>query len=520
MKYFKTYITVLFAALLLHSCTESEIVQEIGPDEEGKVYITLSIPLNGGSSTRTEGDEYDLQTPAESKISTIRLVLVNKEDRNKVYEISSGDMNWSASGNVYTSTIPLTGITLGTYYAYVIANATPNGISLPMAGKLTYQDIDKAYTLSNSSSYAAGMDELSKANYFLMVNKNNLPVSDFRGGVEATLTSTNGINNPVHIVIDLERLACKVSVGDLSDTKLSIKNTHLPDAGGAYYTIDGLNLTGIGLLNCANQYNLIQHWKQGSNTSDLLNLLLQSPSTLATDDSYLATGYYNRLGEYITNPALFKSSAEVLYCMENNSPYYEDILSATGFKNGESNALPGTRMKGRTTGIIFRMQAHIKRGATSNEDINEDDLDPAPWEETSKVNTRASLGAQEYTTFYLYKGILYANNSALIAADSSLKGKTPDGLRQAGVEVYENGNMYYIYWIKDNYYNDGEKTYYSVMRNVWYHVAITDVKTIGSDIPGGKDYNEKDPIDAEVRDISVSLKCAKWQLRKYENEIK
>lgn len=520
MKYFKTYITVLFAALLLHSCAESEISQEIGIEEGSKVYITLSIPLNGGSSTRTEGDEYDPQTPEESKISTIRLVLVNKEDKTQVYEVSSGDMNWSASGNVYTSTIPVTGITLGTYYAYVIANATPSGISLPEEGKLAYDDIDRVYTLSNNS--AEGMNELSKANYFLMANKNNLPNSDFRGGIEVTLTSKNGISNPAYIEIDLERLACKVSVGKFSDANLSIKNKHLTDNGDTYYTIDGMELTGIGLLNCTTQYNLIQHWTQGSSyETDPLNLLLQSPSTIATDKAYLTTGYYNRISEY-TNPASapFKLSEEVLYCMENNSPYYENITSGNSPKSGDLNAIPGTRMKGRTTGIIFRMQAHIKRSSTSNEDIIEDDQDPSPWEKTSGVTTRASLSSPKYTTFYKYKGMMYANNSALIATDSSLKGKTVNELRKAGVEVYENGIMYYIYWIQDNHYNDGDKPYYSVMRNAWYHVAITDIKNIGSDIPGGNDYNEEDPIDTEVRDLSVSLRCAEWQLKSYENEIK
>ena len=504
MKYVITYIIILFTVLTLYACIGEETPIDNPSDKKAEMYLTLSLNRPEDTLTRTAGDETEEHEAGESGISNAKIILVG--NGHTIFEVFNDDIEWESNKGTYTTQpIPLN-IPVGTYYLYMIANAAHQDGTTPFPTTMTYDNITSIYTLNPTGQ--AGMDKLSTANYFMMANvQNNLSEDDCYGGVEIIVRQGEHttIDDPLSVHVNLERLACKVTASLSENIKPAILNTKLIASGNSDYVIDAVTLDGIGLVNCVNQYHLIQQWEEGTGftTPEDRNMQLVTPSyslSYSLDD-----GYYNRISEYISGKSLFKTKKTPLYCLENNSPYYDKLT-----KNDQI-AAPGTKMKGRVTGVLFRIKAVITREHSSNEDIIEDDQDPGIWTKAAPV----------VRTFYRYEGGLYADIPILVSENPSLSGKTTTmELRDAGVEVYENGYMYYIYWIKDkNYTNDG-KTYYAVIRNTLYELTITNIKAIGNDIPGGNDYDETDPIDYLHTDIDVTLKNSGWDLHEYWHIIR
>ena len=86
------------------------------------------------------------------------------------------------------------------------------------------------------------------------------------------------------------------------------------------------------------------------------------------------------------------------------------------------------------------------------------------------------------------------------------------------IKVYTEGIMYYIYYIKDQNYKQGEdgeeEPYYSVMRNTIYGLTVEALGRIGTDIPGGwnPESDPEDPIDQTNVYMIVQVKVNPWVL--------
>ena len=94
---------------------------------------------------------------------------------------------------------------------------------------------------------------------------------------------------------------------------------------------------------------------------------------------------------------------------------------------------------------------------------------------------------------------MFAQNPSLGSTESDAD---PTVLREKGVAVYENGYMYYTYWIE----TEGD---IYVARNVFYDLSFKSVNAFGDDLPGGA-YSSVDPIMTDDPKITVSLKISDW----------
>ncbi len=149
-------------------------------------------------------------------------------------------------------------------------------------------------------------------------------------------------------------------------------------------------------------------------------------------------------------------------------------------------------------------------------------------------------------TFFVYKGKAYTEVEVLakhadFAVYNEETGKVIEGestidgvkanfpaLRGYGVQVYENGNMYYTYFIEDqNYTMLNEQTsestkYNAVMRNAVYNLSVKSITELGDDIPGGGVIDPKNPnppIKTDKAYIQVEVTVRPWVLNDIEIEF-
>ena len=154
-----------------------------------------------------------------------------------------------------------------------------------------------------------------------------------------------------------------------------------------------------------------------------------------------------------------------------------------------------TAGSGETTGIIYKMEAQSATGPVG--------------------------------TFYSYSGKIYSGTTALTdletAYGSTISTLTIPQLRAKGVKVYENGIMYYTYFIKGNNDNTnhlyGTKNYYGVFRNSVYNLKIDNITALGDDVPGGGRVDPEEPeepgnppIDTDESYIKMTVTVNDWVL--------
>lgn len=478
--------------------------------------LSLKLNIAGPATTKTIGTGTVADTETESAITTLDICLVSTEslsNTSTVNIISSSDktgsgqpiMAWKLeSDGVYEVNAIVPESLSGSYYLYVIANR-PSWMAIS-----TYGDLCGAFTNTKANLSGCWTDD-----NFLMINKQDaITTSGDQAGVLITMPAPN--DEKVEATVTIERLATKIVVNNNLSMEVAplltqvlcsgdLEDPTVPDVKGA---IAAMSLEGYALFNCVNSFNLIQRWSAASSTGDTEKLLV-SPSSDASTPYNMSTGYYDN------NPAslTFSDLGTVLYCMENNSPYYTSLVT------GPSDATAGTKMKGRVTGLVFKARAgHIKSfsgEATITEDLDVDDNE-IPWETKGGDPDDANEDIY-WTTLFQYKGDYYGDIPCLLKHNSALATAlgTPepsvDQLRGKGVKVYENGYMYYNYWISDKNYTDNGKNYLSVMRDTFYDVKITAINSLGDEFPcGGSSYNSADPISVDVPKLTISMDIPDW----------
>lgn len=503
MKRLKLYtLLILLYSCLFGSCTLGEIPEDIQPSKSGSVYLSLEFKQTNIPATRTDGDKKEDGTSAESLISNAKIILVNCEtkvltqiDEDKI-QWKTPDMNPDKDNVCETEPISIN-VPNGEYWLYVIANTTHADGSSFSPYTSSFSEFIGAYSLSAKEECTKFWTD----GYFVMTNVQN-DISDendlAKGGIKIDVQVGNHPkSNPLKVSVELDRIAVKVTAGEAKDMKSAFIGENLKASDGKTYTIGEVTIDGTALLNCVTDFNLIQAWEKGEHygyEGVERDMLLSSPSSAL---SYPKDHYYNRIQDFVSNNQVIdlftspESPEAPMYCLENNSPYYKDILP----DGSNPNALDLTKMKGRTTAVLFRVQAKLRPAGT---------------------------GSDEVHTFYRYKKTLYADISTLLDTNAELSGLTTiSNLRKSGVEVYENGHMYYIHWITDKNYTDKEYyNYYSVMRNTWYQLKVTNIREIGDDVPGGKDYKSTDPIDVDnLYSINVSVTLRGWTIKKVSHPV-
>lgn len=464
------FILGILAAVAVSSCEGN-----FQPDRSSRKSVTIGLRVAGINGTKAEATE------EEAKISSIDIFIVNS-DKTALSKIGTIDYNETYG----TATFDVPSGATGTWYLYVFANASSTIVS----GITDYASLKAAYTGTK-----AQLGSLWTDNAFLMTNVQTATSEESTplGGVGIDLD----LKNPTATVV-LERVASKVTVNVSKSVDYSLIGTTMLGSDGSA-AISNIELSGVALFNCVNTFNYLQRWTEASS-----NKVLVSPSYSA---DYALSDYY----DYDVTSLTYSAPGTDMYCLENNSPVYSS-LSDLGMN---PDATASTKMKGRVTGLIFKFRFKTATGFTS-EGINEDlILD----ENTGEWKTKAGSTDADYYTIYRYNAVCYADQKALFNANNGTIGALTPGsapacstadLRANGVEVFENGTMYFTYYIQDPNVTDGTGNHLCMVRNTHYDLTLDAVTRIGDDVPGGTGYNRVDPISTNPYKITVTLKVVDW----------
>lgn len=558
-----------FMALGLIACNKEErFSPEEGQEPIGNTYMQIQVigPTAGiGTKTDATDDGTEEGTIGENTISNLRVILVPVRDEDDTRTAQSflveGDELSEISvdgGEKYTgyATPKLKVDAEGEYEVFVIANDKNESI-----WSIKDTDVDKV--IIGEVDEDAMKNTYAKTSNFMMFNESN--GSDDIEGEPITINNENDFDNPARCknVIRLDRLAVKIAPtvnGGLEsenlkiddDTKLENINDRFPSssASPAVKPVKSVTLEGFKLLNGAKNAYLQQHWLRTEeeqkdeqliaegNTVNWYNTLL-TPNNLTTE-----TDYYNSLSDFRTLDIDVKgtytaiqdnfdelpyydlsSKLATIYCMENNSTY------------DRSGGVIKDALNGNTTGLVFRWKVALGSGLSDN---------------TAGENCFYAYNDEYFTKLEdiqaRYPGVFSPAEADITTPDSSQNQETAD-LNKAkdelaaaynsgtpdqkkisdwrvkyNIKVYTEGTMYYLYFIKDQNYCQGDPkaTYYSVMRNTVYKLNITGLGGIGTDIPGGWDPDvvPEKPVDNYPLYMIVEVKANPWVISKEDIILK
>lgn len=347
-------------------------------------------------------------------------------------------------------------VNVGTYKVYALVNAS--GVISSPSGNIE-QLISNAALADVTSGFKNGS--------FFMTNYRHS--GQGTAGVDVVINA--GDDKLVSVTVD--RVAAKIV------DKTENPTVSLPVDVTA--VVNGAEVLGFVPLNINADFNLIQTWGM-TNTGG--NITLSTDVLVTPVANYLApvtlykTQQTNVDGtkawENISTADMFVDS---VYTTENRPPIIENAQGVL------------TAKRDNTTGVIYKVQAQLNGTSCS--------------------------------TFYTYNNKAYANlNSLGQAYGTTLTGKSVLELRGLGINVYEDGIMYYTYFVKDpnTKYRFDNKDYFGVFRNSVYRLNISKINSLGDDVPD----DNKEPgstIDPDDAFLKVELTVNDWVLNNINIEF-
>ncbi|WP_202898306.1 Mfa1 family fimbria major subunit, partial [Bacteroides propionicifaciens] len=320
----------------------------------------------------------------------------------------------------------------GTYNLVVIAN--------PVDVLRKSGSISKVIETEGLASVLAGYRD----GKFLMVSVNNSTnINEL--GTSVTIDATSTENKPAEGLAKLDRLAAKISDNTVLE-KVEIAKT-VTDAVGA------IKVDGFLLVNSKISFNLFQEWTDSKGS--IIGKYINSPKEGDLDDIVLPF-------EEFTVVSLDETTKDITGIIKNTQSDKFKIRKSVYTTENRPAFLELTKLTsgmGETTGVVYQV--------TANGGV----------------------------TFYTVGGIVYKSFAEVKALpafknDENITEEDLGSLRVKGIKVYEDGQMYYSYFIKDkdnkvNYKGTADTQYNAVYRNSSYKLKINKITHIGDDVPGG-----------------------------------
>lgn len=463
---FKLLFFILFSVILLAGCSENDSSYTEEPG--AKTYLQLYIPRTHVQS-RTTGSPTTPGTPEENAISDITIYLMDNGERLVKME----NISMSGTSSHYISDLIPIDRDLLNQELQIFLVANPNKADLTVR---TSQGFKGVYSTQADTYQFVTPGQMVMSN---QVEQNPAPT--------ILITRENTRENPARATVLLDRLAVKivpqVSINFSADFSGRKKES-------AFFEGFTFSVEAAGLLNAATEFNLEQVW---SNGADGQPIQLLSPTWYYKPEASYFSKYDQTIEEY-TNPVTapfvvfnekeengYRLISSPFYCLENNSPFFDYTGSGISPENQVK-----TKYKGLATGVIFKIQA-TKDGNAA--------------------------------TFYRYEGEYYTDTPEGRTELATVAGLNPEDfgnlnvLRGKDIQVYEEGYIYYSYWIKDinsAYSGEDYDLSYSIIRNSSYLLRANGLSRIGDDIPGGG-YDPSDPID-KIEQIEIIAVAQDWTL--------
>ena len=561
------------AALMLGACSSEDVIDNGGqgtvlPGEKG--YVSLAINLPTTPSTRAN-DDFDDGLEAEYKVNDATLLIFNGTDEASAVFSGAYDLGsmtpTSVGGNItasYNVTKEITKPGSGNVYALVVVNKgtvlTNDGEwklkGEPLTGKTFDYFRTTAQTLTASELASVTSD--AEGSFFMT----NAPLYTNPGGV----TNPNGGNVVTLTEINTENIystqaeaednpAASIYV-ERAVAKVTVTNSNTGSAGSSLtYAITGWTLDVTNTKSyIVRNVNGADWWSYKATTSNDYRFVGSAAVAAglyrtywAYDPNYasLVEGDFTKL-EGIT-PASLTEVGKNAYCLENtfnvanmNQNQTTRVIVAAKLTMAGAEESGDFYILNNDKNTIFTKENAVKAikaeylanpavvaalqdpttGLSEGKSIGEDDL---TVEFDSKEDTGGDLTVTEITISddraTDFRGsdipaVLKAdgNNDIIAAVNAGKK-----------VSYYKGGIAYYPVLIRhfddsqtpwDNAeYNNNENDYlgrYGVLRNNWYNIDVTAIKTIGSaDVP--KVYGT--PDDPMESWISVEINVLSWAKR-------
>lgn len=406
--------------------------------------------------------------------------------------INSGSMNPTTKTSIYagsevgtagenkinTVTIVLTNPTTGDVEqaddVAIVSGTTTAKVAVSTGSYLVYALVNNPVTLTVGDNIAtaiatATLTEITagyKDGLFFMTNEQS---DETKTVLDAGKPLTLAAGDDKVLSINVDRLAAKIR-DKTSAITLDGQLTN-PDVAAI---LDDVKVVGFVPMNLNPEMNLIQTWglKNSEETANLADNVLLTP--------------VHALNKYLLPASTYKTMdgdtgvADLTTGGQYNDTAYVSENRPTIKVN--SNGVVTAARQGQTTAVIYRVVA--QKG-----------------------------GSALTSTFYAYNDIAYANLADLPASLGDLSSLSIGDLRKLGIHVYENGVMYYTYFIKDpnTAYQLGGDDYYGVFRNSIYNLNITKISKLGDDVPDDS-RNPEEPVDPEDAKMSVELTVNDWVL--------
>lgn len=530
------YITLsAIAALVLSSCDKTELTDRKKIEDPN---LTINIGVSSQFVTKTAGNSTDAEE-YEKAINTARIFLAKANENGEpdttapVVEVDQKLMKMTDIDGGKHIEAKVFGIK-GNYQLLYVAVNCPSDFEVD---KTSYTKFIGSYTSVTKSilnefwkvEYASAPDPVTgeypiENGSFFMVNgtDSNNSTKDHNGGVFVDFSST------VSATVNLERIAAKIVADQDKYIDFSAKRKKVfGDTDATSYIVSAAVIDSWALMNCVNSFNLIQSYATESKYSQKV------VSTPSSSNDYPVATLPNNLssaGYYFTNPAVsgkdaqgiptyseleFVKAGSALYCLENNPDYYVHGYVKTSTGNPGVPSVSDSKMMGRCTAVIFRAQLRLADGfdadATIDDPIGNDPDGPDDWDVTPPTKANTNIVA----TIYSYKSKMYASLTRLKSDYGELASCSDDtALREKGVKIYENGYMYYTYYIsKSDFAGSSVAPYYCVERNKSYRLTVTNVTSFGDELPCDySNYDPEDPIDRATPRIKVSVEVLPWTI--------
>jgi hypothetical protein len=461
----------LAAIMVLGFAACSDDVKNAPEVDTGQMqgYLTLSLAGNANSRTAEGSEGNEAGAGNENVINNVTVLFTNSGG------LITSKRHPSITGGVTESFK----VDVGTHYVYVLVNDP--GITVI---ENTTNINDLVETVANAVDGINGF----KGGSFMMVNARNN--STEIGGAQVNINTTNTISNPAKVTIKVDRVAVKIVdiTGDPAVSALAAKTNNF---------VTGVDVKGYGLLNVRKEFNVLQKWGMDNYGGDVLAYEVLTGVQLDAVNS-VKDNFFLHIGTYT-----------------------EIVKNISTMEVEEINVLSTAGNYTSTDKYMIENRPEIKFYGIANVDIT------AGRGETSGViyRVQAKNGSGDLPTFYVYRDVVYENLTALQAnsefASTDLSLLTPGQLRAKGIRVYEDGIMYYSYFIKDpnTLHTYGGDDYYGVFRNSVYKLNVNSIKDLGDDVPGGGTVDPNEPgepenpdIDTEEAYIQVTVTINPWVL--------
>lgn len=441
------------AALSFSSCSSNDDLGG-GAGTQSQVdgfYMTLAIKTPKADGTRTSQTDRvnEPASPAEAAVTNGTFYLYEGTNLiyKKVVEASDWNTKVSTTNNVGITKpikIAVNGVKTGTTYKVYF-----------LAGNQTSEDPINDVL---SGTYTNGTSNLATANSFVMFNQNDAQRKD--GGVEATIkfaADNNTSDNPAKCQnIYLDRVVARIvaPVNAANFTQFSGATEEKKPVTTNLNLVKSISYQNYAISNLSEKVNVMQKWD-----SDFTKFLIAKDVTYAQDYTTFGSKYNNN-----GSTDLFNKAANH-YVLENTTNDVEKATSMYICYKAELD-LTGADF---TDGTFYRYDNKIY---TSLQQIFDDKTVAWPF-----VNPDNATNMTVAEALALIK-----------KEDKSLKDQADLAKvrEKYGIDIYEQGNMFYRVPLKDEAYQPTTAPY-SILRNSIYKLNVTGIYDLGKDVPNGPD---------------------------------